>query len=116
MSLDQKAIELIEERWRVLQVCARRRGKMSSYGREISAFEDFSGTAKQLLTDSRWPAAFQITRGSQALWQHGRRLRLRARPQRPDAGRGARATSTSASTAGTTTSNLGSDHETITTS
>ena len=34
---------------------------MSTYGRQVEAFEDFSATAKRLLTDSRWPAAFQIT-------------------------------------------------------
>ena len=62
MSLDQKAMELIEERWRVLQGLREiRRGSMSSYGRQVDAFEDFSVTAKRLLTDSRWPAAFQIT-------------------------------------------------------
>ncbi|MGH9719991.1 MAG: DUF1501 domain-containing protein [Bryobacteraceae bacterium] len=61
MSLDQKAIELIEERWRVLQGLRQIRGSMSSYGRDVEAFEDFSGTAKRLLTDSRWPAAFKIT-------------------------------------------------------
>lgn len=62
MSLDEKAMELIEERWRVLQSLREsRRDSLSSYGREVEAFEDFSGTAKRLLTDSRWPVAFQIT-------------------------------------------------------
>src|SRR5205823_4696104 len=62
MSLDQKAVELIEERWRVLQ-CLRdsRRGGMSGYGRDVEAFENFSATAKRLLTDPRWPTAFRIT-------------------------------------------------------
>ena len=60
MSLDQKAMELIEERWRVLQSLRESRGKMSSYGRDVEAFEDFSGTAKRLLTDPRWPVAFQV--------------------------------------------------------
>ena len=62
MALDQKAIELLEERWRVLAgLRDLERERMKSYGRSISAFEDFSVTAKQLLTDPRWPAAFQIT-------------------------------------------------------
>ena len=34
---------------------------MKGYGRDVDAFEDFSDTAKQLLTDPRWPAAFKIT-------------------------------------------------------
>ncbi len=62
MSLDQKATELLEERWRVLEGL-RRIGKdrMKGFGRQIDAFEDFSVTAEKLLTDPRWPAAFQIT-------------------------------------------------------
>jgi len=62
MSLDRKAMELIEERWRVLQSLREtRRQGMSKYGRDVEAYEDFSSTAKRLLTDARWPAAFQIT-------------------------------------------------------
>ena len=62
MSLDQKATELIEERWRVLQCLRESRGRnLGSYGRQVGAFEDFSNTAKRLLTDARWPSAFQIT-------------------------------------------------------
>jgi hypothetical protein len=62
MALDQKAIELIEERWRVLKGLREiNRPRMSDFGRHIDAFEDFSETAKRLLTDPRWPAAFQIT-------------------------------------------------------
>jgi uncharacterized protein (DUF1501 family) len=33
---------------------------MSAFGRTVTGFEDFSGTAKQLLTDPRWPRTFQI--------------------------------------------------------
>src|SRR5437773_7302932 len=61
MSLDEKAVELIEERWRVLTRFREVRGSMSSYGRDVEAFEDFSDTAKRLLTDSRWPATFKVT-------------------------------------------------------
>jgi hypothetical protein len=62
MALDEKAIELIEERWRVLKGFREiSRERMSGFGRKVDAFEDFSETAKRLLTDSRWPAAFQLT-------------------------------------------------------
>ncbi len=61
MSLDEKAVELIEERWRVLTRLREIRGSMSSYGRDVGAYEDFSDTAKRLLTDSRWPATFKVT-------------------------------------------------------
>ena len=62
MALDQKAIELIEERWRVLKSLREiNRGRMNGFGRQIDAFEDFSETAKRLLTDPRWPAVFQIS-------------------------------------------------------
>ena len=61
MALDEKAVELLEERWRLLsQLRETSRIRNAGYSREISAFEDFSGTAKKLLTDSRWPTAFQI--------------------------------------------------------
>ncbi len=62
MALDQKAVELIEERWRVLQGLRElSRPRMSGFGRQVDAYEDFSNTAKRLLTDPRWPKAFQIT-------------------------------------------------------
>jgi len=60
MTLDQKASELIEERWRVLQgLREMNRGRMQEFGRDIEAFEKFSNTAKSLLTDPRWPAALR---------------------------------------------------------
>jgi hypothetical protein len=62
MALDGKATELLEERWRVLEGLRRiGRERMRSFGREINAYEDFSVTGKRLLTDPRWPAAFQVT-------------------------------------------------------
>jgi len=61
MALDQKAVELVEERWRVLQALRDARGGMGGFGRQVDAFEDFSLTAKRLLTDSRWPSAFRLT-------------------------------------------------------
>ena len=62
MSLDQKATELLEERWRVLEGLREiNRGRMKGFGRGVDAYEDFSVTGKKLLTDARWPAAFQIS-------------------------------------------------------
>jgi hypothetical protein len=34
---------------------------MKGFGRHVEAFEDFSNTAKALLTDPRWPAAFKVS-------------------------------------------------------
>ena len=62
MTLDQKATELLEQRWQML--CGLReieRESMADMGRTATGFEDFSITAKKLLTDQRWPAAFQIS-------------------------------------------------------
>ncbi len=62
MSLDQKAVDLLEQRWRLLtQLRDSQRKRIHSYGKTIGAFEDFSETGKRLLTDSRWPASFQVT-------------------------------------------------------
>jgi hypothetical protein len=62
MALDQKATELLEERWRVLAgLRDLSRDRMKGFGRDIDAYQDFSETGKKLLTDSRWPAAFQAS-------------------------------------------------------
>jgi len=61
MALDGKAIELVEQRWRLLAgLRDLERSRVSQYGKEMGAFEDFSETAHRLLSDPRWPAAFQI--------------------------------------------------------
>jgi hypothetical protein len=61
MTLDQKATELLEERWRLLSSLRDiHRPGMSGLAKNVNGFEDFSVTAKQLLMDPRWPAAFQI--------------------------------------------------------
>jgi len=61
MALDQKALELIEERWRILDgLRDLEKNRIASYGKEMGTFEDFSNTAHRLLADPRWPAAFQI--------------------------------------------------------
>jgi hypothetical protein len=62
MALDQKARELLEERWRLLSALRQaERGRVDLLGREMSSYEDFYETAHKLLRDERWPAAFQIT-------------------------------------------------------
>jgi hypothetical protein len=61
MSLDKKATELLEERWRLLSGLREiEHDRMAAYGRTTAGFEDFSETARKLLTDPRWPAAFKI--------------------------------------------------------
>lgn len=61
MTLDGKAAELLEERWRLLSGLREiQKPGMTSFGRGITGFEDFSITAKQLLMDKRWPEAFRI--------------------------------------------------------
>lgn len=61
MTLDQKATELLEERWRLLaQLRELNPGRLTGLDKSITGFEDFSATAKHLLSDGRWPAAFQI--------------------------------------------------------
>jgi hypothetical protein len=62
MTLDQKATELLEERWRLLSGLRQvERSRMASYGRTTAGFEDFSDTARKLLMDPRWPETFRIT-------------------------------------------------------
>ena len=62
MALDQKAIELLEERWRLLsQLREVTRPRLASYGREMASYENFYETAHKLLSDVRWPAAFKIS-------------------------------------------------------
>jgi uncharacterized protein (DUF1501 family) len=64
MALDQKAIELLEERWRLLsQLRDVARPRVASYGREMSSYENFYDTAHKLLSDERWPAAFKVADG-----------------------------------------------------
>lgn len=62
MPLDQKATELLEERWRLLSGLRElQRDRMKNAGEQPASYDDFSVTAKRLLTDSRWPAAFVLT-------------------------------------------------------
>ncbi|MBI4909126.1 MAG: DUF1501 domain-containing protein [Acidobacteria bacterium] len=60
-TLDQKAVELMEQRWKLLsQLRDANRNNVSTYGKEMAGYTDFYDTAHRLLTDSRWPEAFQI--------------------------------------------------------
>lgn len=62
MSLSDKAVALLEERWRLLKALRdSEKDKVAKLGREMSGYTDFYDTAHKLLSDSRWPAAFQIS-------------------------------------------------------
>ncbi len=59
--LDEKAVELLEERWRLLsKLRDAGRKSVAGFGKEMAGYGDFYETAHRLLTDSRWPEAFQI--------------------------------------------------------
>ncbi len=61
MALDEKAVRLLEERWRLLSELRKTdRARVAKMGREMAGYEDFYETAHQLLSDPRWPQAFQI--------------------------------------------------------
>lgn len=61
-SLDQKAVELLEERWRLLSALRDAdKGHEARYAREMAGYVDFYETAHRLLTDERWPSAFRLT-------------------------------------------------------
>ncbi len=60
-ALDAKAVELLEERWRLLQELRDARAiRPASLGREMAGYEDYYETAHRLISDSRWPDAFKI--------------------------------------------------------
>ncbi|MBM3784124.1 MAG: DUF1501 domain-containing protein [Acidobacteria bacterium] len=62
MALDQKAIELVEERWRLLEALRKSEEKrVAGYGIQMKTYENFSDTAHRLISDPRWPAAFQVS-------------------------------------------------------
>jgi len=61
-ALDQKAVELLEERWALLSKLRDVEHKrLSGFGRKMSSYDDFYSAAYSLLSDERWPAAFQIS-------------------------------------------------------
>lgn len=60
-TLDQRALELIEERWRLLKALRESQGnKAAAMGKSMAGYQGFYDTAHRLLSDPRWPAAFQI--------------------------------------------------------
>jgi hypothetical protein len=62
MTLDRKAVELVEERWRLLEGLRKvEAARASAYGAEMKTFENFSETAHRLIADARWPAAFRVS-------------------------------------------------------
>ena len=62
-TLDQKAVELMEQRWKLLsQLRDANRKNVAGFGTEMAGYTDFYDTAHRLLTDSRWPEAFQISK------------------------------------------------------
>ncbi len=61
-ALDQKAMELIEERWLLLKALRDAQGnKAAALSKSMAGYEDYYDTAHRLLSDARWPAAFNIT-------------------------------------------------------
>lgn len=61
-ALDQKAVELLEERWRLLrELRDARLIRPASLSRDMAGYEDYYETAHRLLSDARWPSAFKIT-------------------------------------------------------
>ena len=62
MKLDQKAVELLEERWHLLSELRKaEKTLVAGYGRQMAGYDDFYETAHRLLSDERWPTAFHIT-------------------------------------------------------
>lgn len=60
--LDEKAVALLEERWRLLSALRDSdKGRDGRFGRAMQGYGDFYDAAHRLLTDNRWPAAFQVT-------------------------------------------------------
>ena len=60
-ALDAKAVELMEERWRLLrELRDAQLIRPASYSRDMGGYEDYYETAHRLLSDTRWPSAFQI--------------------------------------------------------
>src|SRR5947199_124301 len=54
MKLDQKAIELLEERWRLLSELRKvEKTRVAGYGRQMAGYDDFYETAHRLLSDER---------------------------------------------------------------
>ncbi|MBM3727829.1 MAG: DUF1501 domain-containing protein [Acidobacteria bacterium] len=60
-ALDQKAMELIEERWRLLKALREAQGsRAAGFSKAMAGYEDFYDSAHRLLSDDRWPRSFEI--------------------------------------------------------
>ena len=60
-NLDDSAIELVEERWRLLtSLREAQRDRISSFERKMSSYESFYDAAHRLVSDHRWTDAFEI--------------------------------------------------------
>lgn len=59
-TLDQKAVELMEQRWNLLSKLREANKGLAKYGREMEGYVDFYDTAHRLISDPRWPVAFQV--------------------------------------------------------
>ena len=61
-SLDEAAMELMAERWRLLtELRHAQRTRLVSMGRQMAGYEAFYDAAYEILSDSRWPKVFQLT-------------------------------------------------------
>lgn len=61
-ALDQSALELVEERWRLLaKLREAQRPRLQTFERKMASYESFYDAANQLLSDDRWPRAFDVT-------------------------------------------------------
>jgi uncharacterized protein (DUF1501 family) len=60
-ALDDKAVQLLEERWRLLKALRDTdRSRAPGLGRDMAGYLDYYDTAHRLLTDDRWPASFRL--------------------------------------------------------
>ena len=60
--LDTEAAELVQQRWTLLgKLRDAERPRLAGYGRQMASYDDFYGAAYKLLSDHRWPKAFEIT-------------------------------------------------------
>ena len=61
-ALDQPALELVEERWRLLsRLRDAQRDRLATFERKMASYESFYEAAHQLLSDERWTRAFGIS-------------------------------------------------------
>ena len=61
-SLSASAVELVEERWFLLsKLREAQRGRLATFERRMSSYEDFYDAAHQLVSDTRWSKAFEIS-------------------------------------------------------